>query len=336
MPKLTADTKAQIVARKGEKTTKGLAEEFGLSQSTIRKVLRQAAKAESYEAEQDEVVLETVPESDEARGATPVLRTVTLYDTTDGFDTGSTGDRAEHVITDDDAELKGFHDEWASGASSEVAPEPEEPVRPTKADEKKLRALEAAEARVIEEALRGEAPMRHPEPLSQADVNGIETDVELRSKYLSRIYLNVTNFRELLPFIKDKDAFLQSLHKKSTRELISLSGLIETQRSLGNVAAQMKNAFFIAARGTEYGCTRLGMRVEGFAEDLRQKERELEMIFQEIAVEQADSLKSYTTPQMRLAMIFTSSLMLCDSRNRMLASQKKPAPSGLQQAYSDL
>jgi hypothetical protein len=150
----------------------------------------------------------------------------------------------------------------------------------------------------------------------------MESEASVRSKYLSRIYLNVINFHHLLPFIGNKDKFLQGLHKKTTKELISVSGLIETQRSLGNVATQMKNAFFIVSKGVEMGCSRIGMKVDGFADDLRQKEQELNSIFQEIAVEQADNLKSYTTPQMRLAMIFTSSLMLTDSRNRMLTARK--------------
>jgi uncharacterized protein YoxC len=150
----------------------------------------------------------------------------------------------------------------------------------------------------------------------------MESEASVRSKYLSRIHLNVINFHHLLPFIGNKEKFLQGLHKKTTKELISLSGLIETQRSLGNVSTQMKNAFFIVSKGVEMGCNRIGMKVDGFAEDLRQKEQELNSIFQEIAVEQADSLKAYTTPQMRLAMIFTSSLMLTDSRNRMMTARR--------------
>ena len=48
MTKLTPALREQILARKGEKTAKGLAEDFGLSQSTINRVFREAAKVDSW------------------------------------------------------------------------------------------------------------------------------------------------------------------------------------------------------------------------------------------------------------------------------------------------
>ena len=355
MTKLTEALRGQILAMKSQKTTKGIADEFGVSQSTIRRVFRESAAAEEAEAGNDEVEM-SQPAAPEPRvrrleaAAKDKTPTISLgqFNLREpkgqgaGLSVGFSDD-IENVITDDNNELDDFTDEWNQGQEEEDEAEAEEEaeedvVRPTKSDEKKFRAMKEEENELLRAALSPEAAALPI--LTKGAVNDLEADTELRSRYLSRIYLNVINFKDLLPFIKDKDKFLQGLHKKTTKELISLSGLIETQRSLGNVANQMKNVFFIVAKGTEFGCARVGMKVDGFADDLKQKERELEMIFQEIAVEQADSLKSYTTPQMRLAMIFTSSLMLCDSRNRVLGQRQRtdahPVAPGLKEQFSDL
>lgn len=358
MTKITDTLRQQILGLKSEKTTKGIAEQFGVSQSTIRRVFRESAAAETAEAANDEVSLEAVPEPEtKDRGRGGGLRPPTEKVPTISLGTFSLGkermvafqDSAsalENVITDDGDELDDFEEQWNDGEEeTEIVETPEEDIpRPTKSDEKKWQAIKKTEEDIFRDAVMGglQDTPQQGKPLSKGAVAEIEEDIALRSRTLSRIYLNVINFRELLPFIKDKDKFLQGLHKKTTRELVSLAGLIETQRSLGNVATQMKNAFFIVAKGTEFGCARLGMKVDGFADDLRQKERELEMIFQEIAVEQADNLKTYTTPQMRLAMIFTSSLMLCDSRNRVMGatpsrrSPDAPVAPELRQEFSDL
>lgn len=352
MTKITDTLRQQILRLKAEKTTKGIAEQFGVSQSTIRRVFRESAAAETAEAANDEVSLEAVPEPDKAavRGkAAEKVPTISLGTFSLGKERQVAFAEAsdmENVITDDAGELDDFEEQWNDGdEETEIVETPEEDIpRPTKGDEKKWQAIKKTEEDIFRDAVLGgiQDTPQQGKPLSKGAVAEIEEDIALRSRTLSRIYLNVINFRELLPFIKDKDKFLQGLHKKTTRELVSLAGLIETQRSLGNVATQMKNAFFIVAKGTEFGCARLGMKVDGFADDLRQKERELEMIFQEIAVEQADNLKSYTTPQMRLAMIFTSSLMLCDSRNRVMgATPSRRAPDApvapeLRQEFSDL
>lgn len=355
MTKITDTLRQQILGLKSEKTTKGIAEQFGVSQSTIRRVFREAAQADAQEGADNEVALEAAPEPDRAavraeKKAAEKVPTISLGT----FSLGSSQRQVafqdadlENVITDDAPELDDFEEQWNDGdeEETEIVEEVVEDIpRPTKADEKKWQAIKKTEEDIFRDAVLGglQDTPQQGKPLSKGAVAEIEEDIALRSRTLSRIYLNVINFRELLPFIKDKDKFLQGLHKKTTRELVSLAGLIETQRSLGNVATQMKNAFFIVAKGTEFGCARLGMKVDGFADDLRQKERELEMIFQEIAVEQADNLKSYTTPQMRLAMIFTSSLMLCDSRNRVMGSAHSrrspdaPVAPELRQEFSDL
>ncbi len=324
MTKLTDALKKAIIGAKGNKTTKGLADEYKVSQSTIRRVLRDA-EAEGHPT------TETVTASEPDVKATKASRRVEMRETIPTISLGAWNidepdDRAsalENIITDDQAELDDFEEQWNEGEEeedgvAEAEEAEEEDIKPpTAKDQKKFAELKEQEDLFIKQAMNPHLTM--PQAKEVADT--MESEASVRSKYLSRIYLNVINFHHLLPFIGNKEKFLQGLHKKTTKELISVSGLIETQRSLGNVATQMKNAFFIVSKGVEMGCSRIGMKVDGFADDLRQKEQELNSIFQEIAVEQADNLKSYTTPQMRLAMIFTSSLMLTDSRNRMMLSQ---------------
>ena len=50
MTKLTESIRQQIMAMKGDKTTKGIADQFGVSQSTIRRVFRESDEAETKEA----------------------------------------------------------------------------------------------------------------------------------------------------------------------------------------------------------------------------------------------------------------------------------------------
>jgi hypothetical protein len=336
MTKLTEVLKKAIIDAKGSKTTKGLADEYKVSQSTIRRVLRDAETAEEHEGQSNTVMMGQPDVK-----ATKAQRKIEMRETIPTISLGAWNidepdDRAsatadvENIITDDQADLDDFAEEWQDGkdeadleAEAEAEEEAEEDIKPpTAKDQKMFAQMKEQEDFFIKQAMNPHLT----NPQAQAVADSMESEASVRSKYLSRIYLNVINFHHLLPFIGNKEKFLQGLHKKTTKELISVSGLIETQRSLGNVATQMKNAFFIVSKGVEMGCSRIGMKVDGFAEDLRQKEQELNSIFQEIAVEQADNLKSYTTPQMRLAMIFTSSLMLTDSRNRMM-SHRRPVQS---------
>ena len=332
MTKLTDNLKKAIIGAKGNKTTKGLADEYKVSQSTIRRVLREAETADLGEGQSNTIqmsqpdVKATKAQRKVVLGIKETIPTISLgtWNLDEPHLKIEEDDGVENIITDDQQELDDFEEQWNEGEEEadeqeEAEAEEEEEIRPpTAKDQKVFAQMKEQEDDFIKQAMNPNLT----NPQAQQLAETMESEASVRSKYLSRIHLNVINFHHLLPFIGNKDKFLQGLHKKTTKELISLSGLIETQRSLGNVATQMKNAFFIVSKGVEMGCNRIGMKVDGFADDLRQKERELESIFQEIAVEQADSLKAYTTPQMRLAMIFTSSLMLTDSRNRMMNARR--------------
>jgi hypothetical protein len=329
MTKLTEVLKKAIIEAKGNKTTKGLADEYKVSQSTIRRVLREAEASDEQEGQNNTVIMGQpdvkavkATRKIEMKETIPTISLATWNIDEPGAKEEAEG--IENIITDDQGELDDFEEQWNEGEeeadeAEEAEEEEEEEIKPpTAKDQKMFAQMKEQEDFFIKQAMNPNLTL----PQAKEVAETMESEASVRSKYLSRIYLNVINFHHLLPFIGNKEKFLQGLHKKTTKELISVSGLIETQRSLGNVATQMKNAFFIVSKGVEMGCSRIGMKVDGFADDLRQKEQELNSIFQEIAVEQADNLKSYTTPQMRLAMIFTSSLMLTDSRNRMMSARR--------------
>lgn len=341
MTKLTEQLRATIFKSKGEMTTKGLSDKFGVSQSTIRRVFREAEESGKREANANEVKLDRPVFAKKVkadRGQTINLQSFKLKEPIDELEGGG----VEMVITDDQDELDGFNKEW-NGGEDEVESDDEESIDlpvPSKKDEAKLRGMEQDADNLIKEALNGNLMPPAPEMLKEI-TKVYEDDSETRAKFLSRIYLNVINFQDLLPFIRDKDKFLMSLHKKSTKELISLSGLIETQRSLGNVANQMKHALFVVAKGTEtVSSTFLGIKAQGFYDEIYKREQEINLILQEIAVENADRLKSYTSPSMRLAMLFTSTLMLTDSRNRLANFQNRadsrPVAPSVAEKFADL
>lgn len=202
-----------------------------------------------------------------------------------------------------------------------------------------------------EEALRallGDNPMESvvnevvskPKKAKAVEVED-EAMLALRAKTMSKIHLNVSTFGDHLPWIKNKDKFLADLYRKTTRELCDMCTLIETQRSLGNASNQLKHLFYLASQGVEVVTTSyLDMKTQGFAAELAQKDKELTMIFQEIAIDSADTLRVYTTPHARLGMLFASTLFAVDNRNRMTEYRrtleaKAPAP-GIAAEYKDI
>jgi hypothetical protein len=334
MTKLTKALRDEIIKSKDTKTTKGLADDFKVSQSTIRRVLKEATAEAEMVNPNEEVSLDAPVGQKPKIVMKETVPTIKLGNfQLGGKDPPLDVPGYEQIFADDEAELDTFADQWEEDSAAESVEEEEvELPRPTKKDEALLKAMEEQERNVIEQAM-------NPNPVElMSTAKALEDESQVRNKYMSRIYLNVINFSEHLPFIKDKEKFLSNLHKKTTKELISLSGLIETQRSLGNVANQMKHAFTIVSQGAEFGTRMIGMKTEGFTSELMKREREIEMIFQEIAVEQSDTLKSYTTPQMRLALIFTSTLMIVDGRNRVqhIRNKERPVNPDLQQQFADL
>lgn len=170
-----------------------------------------------------------------------------------------------------------------------------------------------------------------------------------RNALEQRIILNIENFAPIFHFIKDKDAFIRSVPNKSMTELQSLLKTLENTRTTVNLSNQMKNTFYMATRGTEMvGMMFLGLKTQGFTEQLMTQQQELDMIFREIAIDYAPMFAITTKPELRLGMIFAMTLMQTDSTNRLKeamrarqtfnndGTQSAPDIKSPEQKYGDL
>lgn len=158
-------------------------------------------------------------------------------------------------------------------------------------------------------------------------------NLEARNALEQRIILNVENFAPIFTFIKDRDQFIKSLHTKSSEELQGILTTLETTRTTINLSNQMKQSFFMVARGTEvFGSSLLGLKTRGFTENLMIQKQELDMIFREIAIEYAPMFKITTKPELRLLMCFSMSLMQTDSVNRLKETMAAQQSLGRQTA----
>lgn len=158
-------------------------------------------------------------------------------------------------------------------------------------------------------------------------------NLEARNALEQRIILNVENFAPIFTFIKDRDQFIKSLHSKSAEELQGILTTLETTRTTINLSNQMKQSFFMVARGTEvFGASLLGLKTHGFTENIMIQKQELDMIFREIAIEYAPMFKITTKPELRLLMCFSMSLMQTDSVNRLKETMAAQQSLGRQTA----
>lgn len=372
MTKATDELKATILREKGSMTTTGLAEKYKLSQSSVRRIIREDREKDDKKRVKMDLprveMKDTIPEVVFKKTAEPIkLEGFSLADKSqntivDGAQESVGIEKITSDIQEDtDDFIKTFVDDANREADEEEEQErdeddgTEEPpamfgstsnnARLNKlADlEMERQAMEAGDAidRLLGDDATEAVKQSRGKPTAVDEAKRIEDEAEQRSKYLSRIYLNVINFSDHLPFIKNQEKFLTSLHRKSTKELIALCQMIETQRSLGNVANQMKHSYFMVCRGAELLSQKYAkMKTQGFTDEMLKKERELNMIFQEIAIESADTLRAYTTPTMRLAMLTASTLMAVDNNNRVRDFKEqveaKPVNPEISQEYGDL
>ena len=170
-------------------------------------------------------------------------------------------------------------------------------------------------------------------------------DIDLHHQLEQKIILNIQNFAPIFHFIKDKDAFIKSLHDKKNSELRGILTTLETTRTTVNLSNQMKQIFFMASKGVEVGGAMfLKLKTDGFTDGLVRQQQELDMIFREIAIEYAPMFKMTNKPELRLAMVFTMTLIQTDSMNRLketFAQQQniqtnKGENSSPEQKYEDL
>ena len=180
---------------------------------------------------------------------------------------------------------------------------------------------------------------------TEPEVCFTEEDIDLHNQLEQKIILNIQNFGPIFHFIRDKEAFIKSLHEKRNDELKGILTTLETTRTTINLSNQMKQMFFMASKGVEFaGSAFLKLKTDGFTDNLIQQQHELDMIFREIAIEYAPMFKMTNKPELRLAMVFTMTLIQTDSLNRLKDSFSKQQftksepeeNSSPEQKYNDL
>ena len=170
-------------------------------------------------------------------------------------------------------------------------------------------------------------------------------DMDLHNQLEQKIILNIQNFGPIFHFIRDKEAFIKSLHDKRNAELKGILTTLETTRTTVNLSNQMKQMFFMVSKGAEFaGSAFLKLKTDGFTDNLIQQQQELDMIFREIAIEYAPMFKMTNKPELRLAMVFTMTLIQTDSLNRLkdsfanqqFSKSKSEENTSPEQKYEDL
>jgi len=143
------------------------------------------------------------------------------------------------------------------------------------------------------------------------------TPAKPREEMIQRILLNADTFPAHYPFITDKTAFAQSLAEKSPEQLADLLKMMEQTRSINNMAAQMKQAFFVVSRATETLGGHLRLKTQGLTDALLQQQQELDYIFKELAITYADKFSATTRPELKLALTFGMAVLQTDAQNRI-------------------
>ena len=146
-----------------------------------------------------------------------------------------------------------------------------------------------------------------------------EAEVGERAEVIAKITLNCNSFEPLLgDYLKpSKDAVLAGLPKRSLTDLETLLKTLEYARSVSNLTNQMRHLCYMSAQAIEMGSRRVGMKTQGYADSIRAQDSEIRLILKEIAMERAASLQSIQRPELRLALILSTSLLAMDSQNRL-------------------
>jgi hypothetical protein len=212
--------------------------------------------------------------------------------------------------------------------------------RPERKDEVELpREFPKEKTPLLDSAVDRLADQIFSEPTPPQHIVEAENRQE-RTSLTQRIVLNVDNFLPIFKFIDNKEQFIKSLHNKSIADLKGLLETMETMRTTVNLANQMKSTFFIASRGVELGGQRfLKLRTEGLTDALLQQKEELDMIFREIAIDYAPYFKVTTRPELRLAILFATTVVQTDNSNRIkdiMAQRSVVSPQETEQKYGDL
>ena len=159
-----------------------------------------------------------------------------------------------------------------------------------------------------------------------------------KADLIASITLNVEAFEPLLRSIvkPSPEVFLDRLYSKSQSELSTLLAVLIKTRTIANVTNQLRHTVNLTAQGCEaLTSSVLGMRTQGFATAISTQDEEVRMILREIALEQVDAFNKLQRPELRLAMLFSTTLLATDASNR-LKDREKALPPAVAQKHADL
>jgi hypothetical protein len=162
-------------------------------------------------------------------------------------------------------------------------------------------------------------------PKSFAQPRGLarqeEEEVIDRDDIIQKIIFNVNHFGPHLEVIIGKpsehQAFIMSLNTKTSMELKNLLQMLERTRSVGTISSGFRQVFYGVAQGVEVASSLVGVKSEGFSDQLRQQDEEITMILKEIALQEWQRLKELDSPQARLGMLFCLTLFQTHTRNQI-------------------
>ena len=163
-------------------------------------------------------------------------------------------------------------------------------------------------------------------------------DTGAKSELIVKITMNANAFESLLKdhLLPTKDAFIAGLPKKSAEELGVLLKTMEYARSVGNFTNQLRHLTFMAASAVELGSKSMGMKTEGYAAAIKAQDDEIRMILQEISLERASSFQKFQRPELRLAMLLSTTLLATDSQNRLKEVAAKKVDPEITSQFKDL
>lgn len=208
-----------------------------------------------------------------------------------------------------------------------------------------LAGLELNLPKGMEEALGGPLPKmvreaKEQEHESQPPESRYGLTEAKRAELTQKIVFNVQHFGPQLEIITgpNKAAFIQTLSSLSPAQLKDLLTTLERTRSVGNMAAGFKQVFYVASQGAEVATQLIGMRTQGFSQQLKQQDEEITMIMKELAIEQWERLKAMDSPQARLGLLFCATLVQTDTRNRLADHMRsqQAVPASVMAGAADL
>ena len=308
MPKWSDEQKEQILSlAQQDKTIRQIAETTGISKSSIGLFLKKN-KPESVpepESEHDNEIVH-VPDTTEDLNTTTIVEPMIPTANADAFlaKLMSKGAKVTPVVPQKtSAFIDGLMNIEAERIQSPFkARFRPEPKTPKPKAEPKPRVERAVVVREVDD------PAKKPD-------------------LIAKITFNVNTFETLLvDIIKgDKEAFLKGLDKMGSTVLEATLKTIETTRSVKNLTNQFLHFFYMGSTMVEVGTQQfMGMRTQGFTNMLQQTQAdELRMIMQEIAMEQKEKFQRIQRPEVRLAMIMTTTLLAVNSQNNLVAMRQQ-------------